>query len=96
MNAKSLLIACLLFCSGSALAQSPDTVEKEIAVVELGPAAGHSLTGGGSNFGGDIAVEFTPIEHWLELEAGVTPLFGPAFQRTRHRSSLQKALGLIP
>jgi cephalosporin-C deacetylase-like acetyl esterase len=57
------------------LAQTPEA-EKEIAVIELGGAVGHSLTAGESSFGGDIAVEVTPIEHWLELEAGVTPLFG--------------------
>jgi hypothetical protein len=37
---------------------------------------GHSLTGRGASFGGDLAVEVTPAEHWLELEAGVTPFFG--------------------
>jgi hypothetical protein len=71
---KPVLILALCIWSGTALAQSPEA-EKEIAVVELGGAVGRSLTGGGSNFGGDVAVEVTPIEHWLELEAGVTPLF---------------------
>src|ERR1700722_538300 len=71
---KVVLILGLCICSGSALAQSPQA-EKEIAIVELGGAVGRSLNGGGSNFGGDVAVEVTPIEHWLELEAGVTPLF---------------------
>jgi hypothetical protein len=33
------------------------------------------IKGGGSSFGGDLAVEFTPIEKWLEIEAGATPLF---------------------
>jgi hypothetical protein len=69
---KSLLIVLFLLCSGNAFAQSAD---KEAAVIELGAAAGQSLTGGGSNFGPDLAVEVTPIENWLEIEAGVTPLF---------------------
>ncbi len=30
---------------------------------------------GGSSFGPTVAAEVTPIENWLELEAGVTPLF---------------------
>ena len=66
------------FCSGIASGQSaePEKQAKEIGIMELGAAAGGSLTGGGSNFGGDLAFEFTPIEHWLEIEAGVTPLFG--------------------
>lgn len=41
----------------------------------LGGAAARSLTGEGSSFGADVAVEVTPIENWLEIEAGVTPLF---------------------
>ena len=45
------------------------------AVLELGGAAGRSLTEGQSNFGPTVAVEVTPIEDRLELEAGVTSLF---------------------
>jgi len=65
------------FCSGRAWAQSaePERPEKEIAIVELGAAASQSVMGGEWSFGPDIAVEATPIENWLELEAGVTPLF---------------------
>jgi hypothetical protein len=69
---KSLLILSLLF-SGSAFAQAVD--KDPAAVVELGGASSWDLKGGGSSFGADVAVEVTPIEHWLELEAGVTPLF---------------------
>jgi len=70
---KSLLLAPLFLFSGTAFAQSVD--EEPAAVVELGGAAGWNLKDGGSSFGPDIAVEITPIERWLELEAGVTPLF---------------------
>jgi hypothetical protein len=38
-------------------------------------AASRDLKGDRSSFGGDVAVEFTPIENWLEIEAGTTPLF---------------------
>jgi hypothetical protein len=73
---KTVLIVFLFLCSGSAFAQS---VEKEpVAVVEIGAAANWNFKGGGSSFGPTVAVEVTPIENWLELEAGVTPLF------TRH------------
>jgi hypothetical protein len=73
---KPILLASLILCAGSAFAQS---VEKEpAAVVELGGAASSDIGGGGSSFGPTVAVEVTPIEKWLELEAGVTPLF------TRH------------
>jgi hypothetical protein len=70
---KSALIAALFLCSGSAFAQSGE--KEPVAVVEVGGAASGSLTGGGSSFGPNFAVEVTPIENWLEIEAGVTPLF---------------------
>jgi hypothetical protein len=75
-TAKSVLLAFLFLCTGNAFAQS---VEKEpAAVVELGGATDWNVKGGTPSFGPDVAVEFTPIENWLEIEAGVTPLF------TRH------------
>jgi len=80
---KFLMLASLLLCPGIALAQSANLdrdkgpeKENEIAVFELGPAVGHNLKGGGSSFGPSVAVEVTPIENWLELEAGVTRLYG--------------------
>lgn len=70
---KSILLASVLFCAGHAFTQA---VEKEpAAIVELGGATDWSITEGGSSFGPTVAVEVTPIENWLELEAGVTPLF---------------------
>ena len=75
---RSLLIGCLLVCSGTAFAQSVDNEPEPAAIVELGGAGSWNLKGGASSFGADIAAEITPIENWLEIEAGVTPLF------TRH------------
>jgi hypothetical protein len=72
-SAKPILLVSLLLCGGNALAQADD--KEPVAVVELGGAADRSLTEGQSSFGPTVAVEFTPIEHRLELEAGVTPLF---------------------
>ena len=73
---KSVLIAFLFLYAGSAFAQSGE--KEPAAVVELGGAANWSITEGGSSFGPTVAVEVTPIENWLELEMGLTPLF------TRH------------
>jgi hypothetical protein len=70
---KRVLIACLSLCFGNALAQSSD--KEPAAVVELGGAGSWNLKDGGSSFGPDLAVEVTPIENWLELEAGTMPLF---------------------
>ena len=75
---KFVLMASLLLCSGNAVAQSVDKEAEPAAIVELGGAGSWNLKGGASSFGADAAVEVTPIENWLELEAGVTPLF------TRH------------
>lgn len=69
-----LLVVCACLPAGSALAQS---VEKEpAAIVELGGTANWTVKGGGSSFGPTVAVEVTPVENRLELEAGITPLFG--------------------
>lgn len=67
--------AWLLFCSANAIAQEiGKEAEEPVAIVELGGAASHNLKGG-SSYGADFAAEITPIENWLELEAGVTPVF---------------------
>lgn len=68
-----MLIGSLLLWAGNAYAQS--TEKESVAIVELGGAVERSLTEGNSSFGPTVAVEVTPIEKWLELEAGVTPLF---------------------
>jgi hypothetical protein len=80
---ESALLALFLLFSGTALAQSAGAdkdkaadKENEIAILELGPAVGHGIKGGGSSFGPNVAVEVTPIENWLELEGGVTRLYG--------------------
>jgi hypothetical protein len=58
------------------LSVSAQTAEKEpVAILEVGAAAGRSISDGTWNYGPSVSVEVTPIEHWLELEAGVTPLF---------------------
>jgi hypothetical protein len=65
-----LLIAPLLFFAAKAGAG-----EKEpSAIVELGGAGEWGLRGG-SSYGPSAAVEFTPIKDWLEIEAGIAPLF---------------------
>jgi hypothetical protein len=72
-GARVVLIASLILASGNAFAQSAD--EDPAAIIEVGAAPSQSLTGGGTSLGPDFAVEFTPVENWLEIEAGTTPLF---------------------
>jgi hypothetical protein len=75
MNLAGLVsVASLLLCAEGILAQA---VNKEpAAVIEVGGSAAWNVKGG-SSFGPAVAVEATPIENWLELEAGVAPLFTP-------------------
>jgi hypothetical protein len=74
---ESRMLASLMLCLASPCAQSGDKEPESAAIVEFGGAGAWNLKGGGSSFGPDLAVEVTPIENWLELEAGTTPLFQP-------------------
>jgi hypothetical protein len=68
-----LLFVPWFLCAVSARAQ--ESGEKDHAVVlELGGAGEWPTRGGATNLGGTVAAEYTPIEHWLELEAGLTAL----------------------
>ncbi|RXH55470.1 hypothetical protein [Granulicella sibirica] len=49
--------------------------EDEIAILEIGASTNWNLKGGAATFAPNLAAECTPIEHWLELEAGVSPFF---------------------
>jgi len=46
-----------------------------IAILELGAATGWNLSGGAATFAPNLAAEVTPIENWLELEAGVSAFY---------------------
>jgi hypothetical protein len=46
-----------------------------LAIVELGAATSWNLSGGAATFAPNLAAEVTPIENWLELEAGVSPFY---------------------
>src|SRR5579871_1872423 len=77
MKATRISLVTLLFLCGStaAFGQTQDAAEP-VAIVEIGGAAAQSLSGDGPSGGPNVAVEVTPIERWLELEAGGTPFFG--------------------
>jgi hypothetical protein len=67
-----LAFAAFIGCPGRLIGQIEDA--DHVAVFEIGGAADWRLTGGPAGFGGTLAVEVTPIERWLELEAGITGL----------------------
>jgi hypothetical protein len=65
----------VLVFAGTAVAQSAEKEPESAAIVELGGASSWNIKGGTPSFGPDAAAEFTPIENWLEIEGGTTPLF---------------------
>lgn len=65
----ALSLTALLAVPASAAEKEPD------AIVEIGGSGDWNLSGAPS-FGPTAAVEFTPIENWLEIEIGTGPMFG--------------------
>jgi hypothetical protein len=75
----------LLFCVsayGQASSKAPGARPQEasegrdpVAILELGAATSWNLSGGAATFAPNLAAEMTPIENWLELEAGVSPFY---------------------
>jgi hypothetical protein len=46
-----------------------------VAILEFGAATSWNFSGGVAAFAPNLAAEITPIENWLELEAGVSPFY---------------------
>jgi hypothetical protein len=77
MNATTWALAASLFVYGGyAFAEQEKKDAREVAIIEIGAAPSRNLKDHSSSLGPTIAVEVSPIENWLELEAGVTPSFG--------------------
>lgn len=71
VRGRMRVVLCLMsLCVTAAWAE-----EKEpAAIIELGGAGEWDFPQG--KFGPSAAIEFTPIKDWLEIEAGVSPMFG--------------------
>src|SRR3984957_3842367 len=76
-----LLFLCLPAHGQTPSKASPGDPQKaaedkdSIAIVELGASTSWNLSGGAAAFAPNFAAEVTPIENWLELEAGVSPFY---------------------
>jgi hypothetical protein len=82
--ASSLLFLCLPAFGQSAVgkqpvnrlqAQTAKEPEEPVAILEVGAATSWNIKGGAATFAPNLAAEITPIEGWLELEAGVSPFY---------------------
>jgi hypothetical protein len=82
----ALVGACLFLFSylpthgqplGESSRRSQEATEDKdpVAIVELGAATSWNFSGGAATFAPNLAAEVTPIENWLELEAGVSPFY---------------------
>lgn len=82
-----LVAACLFLClwplafgQNSAEKQSgnqpPTGEDKEpVVTIEIGASTSWNINGGAATFAPNLAAETTPVENWLELEAGVSPFY---------------------
>ena len=83
----TLIGACLLLCSSlptqaqtssnTSSGHPNQAIEDKdpMAIVELGAATSWNFSGGATTFAPNLAAEVTPIENWLEIEAGVSPFY---------------------
>jgi hypothetical protein len=69
---RYVLLLVLASMPFTAKAQAED--KEPTAIIELG-AAGEWGLPGASSYGPSLAVEFTPIKDWLEIEVGVARMF---------------------
>lgn len=70
----ALLVVGLVVAPEQIFAQDRSDDDHDGAVLEIGAASEWGLRDGKPSFGPSVAVKVTPIEHWLEIEAGITPL----------------------
>ena len=68
MNMNRIGVLALALGVACGLGFADEKADEAAAILEVGAAKG-------SGYGPNFAIEVTPIENWLELEAGVSPLF---------------------
>jgi len=73
-SVPALLVAGLAAAPGQVFAGERLEDDHRGAVLEIGAVGEWGPRDGKSSFGPSVAIEVTPIEHWLEIEAGISPL----------------------
>jgi hypothetical protein len=61
--------------SSGHLQEAGEEEKDPLAILEVGAAQSWNFSGGAATFAPNLAAEVTPIENWLELEAGVSPFY---------------------
>jgi hypothetical protein len=78
MRRVALLLAFAVAstCGAQTVERKTPLVDDDPSVIlEVGAATSWTTTGGAASFAPNFAAETTPIENWLEIEAGVSPFF---------------------
>ena len=70
-----LLIACQHAAGQAGSAGLSGKDDDPAAILEIGASTNWNFRGGAATFAPNLAAEITPIENWLELEAGVSPFY---------------------
>jgi len=70
----TVVVAAFVFCPTAQLLAED---KEPLALIELGAATERSIQEGTYSAGPSVAVEFPVIKDWLEIEAGVSPLYRP-------------------
>jgi hypothetical protein len=70
----AVVVTVFVFCP---MAQLRSEEKEPFAVIELGAATERSIQEGTYSAGPSASVEFPVIKDWLEIEAGISPLFRP-------------------
>lgn len=74
-SARAMLAFLSVVALTAGQARAEDKEKEPDAIIELGGSGNLSLSGP-FNFGPTAAVEFLPVENWLEIEIGTGPMFG--------------------
>jgi hypothetical protein len=75
LSARVLMLAISAVAFTGAPAGAGEKEKEPDAILEIGGSGNWNMTGP-SSFGPTVAIEFTPIENWLEIEVGTGPMFG--------------------
>jgi hypothetical protein len=57
------------------LMKASTDADDPVVILEVGASTNWNFSGGAATFAPNLAAVCTPIENWLELEAGVSPFY---------------------